>query len=620
MSSPHSERKSFSSTRLDARPPHSSRASVISSVFRDLPASLRRSETVSDDMGPAHQKPVLVTLKLSSQSFLDSVIKDDGSRDPLYVIRTKGTSTSVLRSDPWDGHTKTAEIKWPKVIPTKGKTKETLGVLVQLSDGRWQSGDTILKPGTMLSAPPRFNIPNFPRSMKWKRMGASYWCTTSSVKGPIASFHPAFEGVPPRIRVYETLHDKYDSRPISVHNGVSILLIDHLILTAMLLVTDVQDWMLVQKYEGDDSAPPSLPPLSSASSSDLFDTPPQSAPASALQWRKILYGEPLFPKRYPNSRSVSTTDLNAPLPTSAKQMAKILYRDPIYPSLNSSPVTSLWDSEDEDEDADIEAWRAQRGSYGSSAAPSPLSQNPPTRVHSPSSESMFYPSGRPPSHTYVDPSFYAEHVPPVPQIPAQYASSVSTSTSRGTTPPDSARMRPRRELPMPPTPIAESSRVRSQSTPPRESPADSYGRRPSEPLFLASSSLPVPPPPVPPIRTLTRSQSMKLRQLPQPPPESPSDLQRSTSRSTRRGSQYSQRSLPMPPRSATGPAPPLPRPPLPKDPTAELWGYSWSASGAGPLHEAPPPYIEAAESPTSSMSSFPSSNQHKRQSTYHPGP
>ncbi|KAJ6594219.1 hypothetical protein B0H19DRAFT_54236 [Mycena capillaripes] len=610
-----SSRKSFSSTRLDPRPSNSSRVSVLSSVL-----SLRRAETLPDDMGPAHHKSALVTLKLSSQSFLDSVLKDDASRNPLYVIRTTGTLTSVLRSDPWDGLTKTAEIKWPKVIPTKGKTKETLGVLVQISDGRWQSGDTILKPGTMLSAPPRFNIPNFPHSLKWKRMGSAYWCTTSSVKGPIATFHPAVEGVPPRIRVFETLHDRHDSRPILVHNGVSILLLDHLIVTAMLLVTDVQDWMLVQKYEGDDS-PPTLPPLS-ASSSDLLDTPPQSAPASASQWRKILYGEPIFPKRTPNPRSASTTDLTTPLPTSSKQMAKILYGDPIYPSLTSSPVTSMWDSEDEDEDEDVEAWRAQRGSYNSSVA-SPQSQNGPTRVASPSSESIFYPNGRPSSHTYIDPSFYGEDVPPVPQIPAQYASSVSTSTSRGTTPPDSARMRTRRELPTPPTPVSESRpAIRSQSTPPREVPAGSYGRRPSEPLFLATSSSSVPSPPAPatPARTLTRSQSMKLRQLPQTPTEGSPDVQLSTSRSTRRSSQYSQRSLPIPPGSVAAP-PPLPRLPPRKDPTEELWGYSWTSNGAGPLHEAPPPYMEVStESPTStrSMSSFQSSNQHKRQSTYHP--
>ncbi|KAJ7163545.1 hypothetical protein C8R43DRAFT_1123145 [Mycena crocata] len=597
-SPPRPERKSTSRLPDPPRTPSSSRASVFSSVV----PYLRRSET-GDDM--THHKSVLVTLKLSSQSFLDSVIKDDASRDPLYVIRTTGTSTSVLRADPWDSLTKTAEIKWPKVIPTKGKTKETLGVLVQMSDGRWQSGDTILKPGTMLSAPPKFNIPNFPHTMKWKRMGNSYWCVTSSVKGPIATFHPAFEGVPPRIKVFETLHDKYDARPMTVHNGVSILLIDHLIVTAMLLVTDVQDWMLVQKYEGSDSAP-SLPPLTPSSS--LFDQPPQSAPASGAQWRKILYGEPLFPKRTPNSRTVSTTDLSAPLPMSTKQMAKIVYGDPIYPSLTSSPVTSIWDSEDEDEDDDLVAYRAQRGSYNPSLLGSPLS--PPTRVHSPSSESVAYPNARSPSHTYMDPTYYGGDVPPVPQIPAQYAS--SSTSSRGTTPPDSARSRAPRELPAPPTPVSASSRSmhRSQSTPPREVPVSPYDRRPSEPLFLASPSTSAPdPPPPPPVRTLTRSQSMKLRQLPTPPTPTEDPDERTASRSARRGSQYSQRSvysqrsLPMPP--GTGTVPPLPRPPPRKDPAEDLWMYSWANATAGRTSqfEAPPPYMEAtSESPTSTRS------------------
>ncbi|KAJ7268670.1 hypothetical protein B0H12DRAFT_1096070 [Mycena haematopus] len=613
MASPRAERKSFTSSRLP-RPP--------------------TTEPISDDT-PALNKSVLVTLKLSSLSFLDSVVKDDAARDPLYVIRTTGTSTRVLRNDPWDGLTKTAEIKWPKVIPTKGKTKETLGVLVQMNDGRWQSGDSVLKPGTMLSAPSRFSIPNFPHSMKWKRVGSSYWCTTTSVKGPIATFHPAVEGVPPRIKVYETLHDKHDSRPILVQNGVSVLLIDHLIITALLLVTDVQDWMLVQKYEGEESAPPILPPLASTST-DLFDTPPQSAPASASQWRKVLYGEPIFPKRYPNSRSLSTTDLSAPLPTSSKQMAKILYGDPIYPSLTPSPVNSNWDSEDEDEDAEDgegQEYRAQRGSANSSLLSPQMPQTP--RVESPSSDSIFYPNGRPPSHGYIDPSYYGEDVPPVPQIPAQYASSVS-STSRGATPPDSARLRVRRELPLPPTPVSESSRPahRSQSTPPREVPAGSFGRRPSEPLFLAASSSSSPsasasssatrsaPSPLSPIRTLTRSQSMKLRpqrQLPTPPTPTDvtsSDLSRSNTRSSRRSSQYSQRSLPMPPGAVAAPPPPLPRPPLRKDPITDWGEYSWASNGAGSLSEAPPPYT--ADSPTSTPSLHSSDpNHNKRRSTYH---
>ncbi|KAJ7079055.1 hypothetical protein B0H15DRAFT_891541, partial [Mycena belliarum] len=387
-----------------------------SSLSRVSFSAIRRRRSDTADETPVPNKSVLVTLRLSSTSFLDSAVQDALSSSPLYVIRTTGTSTSVLRTNARDDSlVKTAEIKWPKVIPTKGKTRETLGILVQMSGGRWQSADTVLKPGTMLSAPPKFNVPNFPHTMKWKRMGSAYWCTTSSVKGPIATFHPAVEGVPPRINVFETLHDKYDSRSMMVHNGVSLLLMDHLIVTAMLLVTDVQDWMLVQKYEGSSSdSAPSLPPLS-ASSSDLFDMPPQSAPASASQWRKILYGEPLFPKRYPNSRTVSTTDLSAsaPLPTSAKQMAKI-----------------------------------QGASASTSSLPS--RQLPPTRGPNPSAESVLNPSHpgagvrpSPPGHTYMDPGFYAVGAPPVPQIPAQYASSYFSAASsiRGATPPDSASAR-----------------------------------------------------------------------------------------------------------------------------------------------------------------------------------
>ncbi|KAF7361615.1 hypothetical protein MVEN_00504700 [Mycena venus] len=602
MASLRAERKSFSSSRLpDLRPPNSARASV----FSNLSTALRRTETNSDDM-PAHHKSVLVTLKLSSLSFLDSVVKDDASRDPLYVIRTKGTSTSVHRNDPWDGLTKTAEIKWPKVIPTKGKTKETLGVLVQMSDGRWQSGDTILKPGTMLSAPPKFTIPNFPHSMKWKRVGSAYWCTTSSVKGPIATFHPAVEGVPPRIKVYETLHDKYDSRPILVHNGVSVLLIDHLIITAMLLVTDVQDWMLVQKYEGDDVAPPVLPPLASTST-DLFDTPPQSAPASNSQWRKILYGEPIFPKRYPNSRSVSTTDLSR-----------------AAPRIPSSPVTSLWDSEDEDDeegDDDDQAYRAQRGSANSSL-PSPAMPPDSTRRKPVFRLDLLPQRTAPIAWLHRSLVLWRGCAPGAANPRAIRFLRVDIESRDNPaglrTPADAARVAPpadvdfRVVIPVSTrAPLAVDAPARGPRSFLRPAPLRALvPRQPSVFLLLRRSTRSSPP--MTPTRTLTRSQSMKLRpqrQLPTPPTptEEQSSLSRSNTRSTRRSSQYSQRSLPMPP-----------------DPTDEqLWdgGYSWTSNGAGPLSEAPPPYMEvSAESPTStqSMSSLQSSNpHHKRRSTYH---
>ncbi|KAJ7647024.1 hypothetical protein FB45DRAFT_1051591 [Roridomyces roridus] len=566
-----SSSRSIRSERRGSDVPPTPRSSAFSAV---LPR-LRRSETVGDDI--SQPKSVLVTLKLSSQSFLDSVIKDDASINPLYTVRTLHTSTSVFRSDPWDGLTKTAEIKWPQRIPTKGKTKETLGVLVQMSDGRWQTGDAVLKPGTMLSSPPRFHIPNFPHSLKWKRVGSVYWCTTSTVKGPIATFHPAVEGIPPRIKVFETLHSKYNAQPVLTHNGVSFVLMDYLIVTAMLLVTDVQDWMLVKKYQGeDDERSPRRFASSSTSASSVFDRDgPSSAPASASQWRKILYGEPIFPKRYPNSRAASTTDLSTPTPTSMKQMAKIIYGDPIYPSL-ASPAASLWESEDDDDgDGDQETWHEQREPYDTSYS---VSTSPLARVYSSDSVSVLEPS-----------------IPPVPPIPTQYASSSRPSSARPRTP---------KELPTPPTPVSDAHRSISSAPSDWDASSTYYGRRPSSPLVMvagpSSSAAPSPLselPPLTPLRSLSRSQSMKFRrQLPTPPPEQ-------SMPSPRRGS-YSQRSLPMPPMStsaAVPPPPPLPQPLQRKDPPQELWSYSWENANLGTAQsfEAPPPYMMVAQSPTS---------------------
>lgn len=170
------------------------------------------------------------------------------------------------------------------------------------------------------------------------------------MKGPIATLDLAVESVPPRLKVFETLHDKHDTRPMLVHAGVSVLLLDYLLVTALLLVTDVQEWMLVEKYEGQDSIFPS--PATAYGSDNGSPRSPVGTSTSASQWRKIVYGEPLFPKRAPNPMQ-STSEL-VPNPTSPEQMAKIIYGEPIYPTLRTpSPALSGTDS-DEDDEADDE--------------------------------------------------------------------------------------------------------------------------------------------------------------------------------------------------------------------------------------------------------------------------
>jgi hypothetical protein len=125
--------QSFSST---------SRMSILPSVRIPL---MRRSE---NDDPPSHSKEPLLTIKLSSLSFLDSSVLEITSQSTIYTISTTGTSTTVLRNDARRGSVKTAVIKWPRVLPTKQSGKDsTECVLVQMKGSRWDLGDTVLKPG-----------------------------------------------------------------------------------------------------------------------------------------------------------------------------------------------------------------------------------------------------------------------------------------------------------------------------------------------------------------------------------------------------------------------------------------------------------------------------------------
>lgn len=55
---------------------------------------------------------------------------------------------------------------------------------------------------------------------------------------------------PIRLTVYETLHDRYDPQALARYQGVSFLLLDYLIVTALLSVTDVLAWMKVGDAKG----------------------------------------------------------------------------------------------------------------------------------------------------------------------------------------------------------------------------------------------------------------------------------------------------------------------------------------------------------------------------------
>ncbi|TFK66534.1 hypothetical protein BDN72DRAFT_143828 [Pluteus cervinus] len=454
---------------------------------------LRRSDTNTSVHMSAQSKPPLLTLKLSSLSLLDCIVYEEFTQDPFYTVTTEGVSTTITRAGRGGSTVTTALLKWPKSPPTKGRGKEIEGITIRMRGAQWRGGETLLRPGLFQSAPRRFNIPNYSQSMKWRKSGNSFWCTTSGVKGPIAVLEPVANS-PARLKVYETLHDRYDARALDVHHGVSTLLLDYLIVTALLLVSTVEDYLVVRKFDDDESfkSPSIIEP---------------SKPTSASQWRKILYGEPLFTKRSidigtPSPEAIPDAILLTP--TSPDQVAEIAYGVPLFSSPRSlSSSYSSYESESDIDDDDL----GPVFKFGKEMS----------RPPSPSAESVYFPVGNAsaPSHDYLDPSFYGDKSQSPISPPSLKASSAGHLTIPGPRALSNSRKR-RSVLPLPPVPPP-----RSLSTPPMNVPSStslsvpsSITRRPS----LVQGARPLPQPPVrtvsspPSAYSVQRSQTVRVGQ------------------------------------------------------------------------------------------------------------
>ena len=70
--------------------------------------------------------------------------------------------------------------------------------------------------------------------------------TSPTCKRPIASFEPAYLSAPPRIKIFETLYARDETRPQLEHRGVPVMLIDYVLLTAILLVANFEEWLRVE--------------------------------------------------------------------------------------------------------------------------------------------------------------------------------------------------------------------------------------------------------------------------------------------------------------------------------------------------------------------------------------
>ncbi|KAA1471728.1 hypothetical protein DENSPDRAFT_880719 [Dentipellis sp. KUC8613] len=190
----------------------------------------------------------LITLKLSSPSFIDSVVHDDLSDNPLYVIETVDNITKIRRSDA-KGFITVARVRWtPNARSSSRRSKEVEGPHVSLGSGSWKHADEFLtySYGT-LTMSRKFYIPHHASSMRWKRVGTSFHCNTSSVKGPVAILEPTSDNGFPQLKIYNALSPQDDSRKQKLHGGVPISLLDFLLVTSLLLVTDANEWTNVTR-------------------------------------------------------------------------------------------------------------------------------------------------------------------------------------------------------------------------------------------------------------------------------------------------------------------------------------------------------------------------------------
>ncbi|KII92603.1 hypothetical protein PLICRDRAFT_172675 [Plicaturopsis crispa FD-325 SS-3] len=266
---------------------HCNEQNATSPTSSFFPYLKRLDAAHSGNMPVAHSRPhkkALLTLRLTSASFLDSVVLNNNLQKPLYRIETAHSRTTLLRYDAQDEANNAAEIKWTTGV-YKGRSKDLHdGAFIQMAGDRWKSAESFLKVGGIVSAR-KFQIPNYPHSLKWKRSGSSFHCTTSQVKGPIAVFEPAFRSVTPRLIIYETFHDEHEIAPRREHCGVAVMLIDYLLVTALLLGTEAGEHANVAARTS--TVPPTIETVPA--------TPATPATMADRQWRKIIYGEPLFP-------------------------------------------------------------------------------------------------------------------------------------------------------------------------------------------------------------------------------------------------------------------------------------------------------------------------------------
>jgi hypothetical protein len=129
---------------VSARPPTASSLSDISCSSSQKFPGLRKLDLPPDAAQP------LLTLTLSAPSFLDAVVKDDFSSNPLYIIETRKDRTTVHRCDT-EVHS-VAKLQWPTATKMASANAVALsGITVQMHGGRWRPTEEFMKFGSLFT-------------------------------------------------------------------------------------------------------------------------------------------------------------------------------------------------------------------------------------------------------------------------------------------------------------------------------------------------------------------------------------------------------------------------------------------------------------------------------------
>ncbi|KAI0032258.1 hypothetical protein K488DRAFT_70801 [Vararia minispora EC-137] len=200
--------------------------------------------------------PPIITLKLSSISFLDSVIHDGISDNPLYVIETEVNHTKIRRSDP-KGFINVARVLWRENTNYFSRSKKDLsGTQLAFGKGQWKPADEFLGFSySSLSNHLKFYLPHHPHSLRWKRMGTALHCTTQSVKGPVAILETSYSLTPPQLKIFNPIFPEDASRQQRMHAGIPLSLLDFLLVTSMLLLTDPDEWTNITRLSSSNGEP-----------------------------------------------------------------------------------------------------------------------------------------------------------------------------------------------------------------------------------------------------------------------------------------------------------------------------------------------------------------------------